>query len=205
MKLLRSTALLLALPLTVFAAHKQPLQSYIFTAHLDKDQVAHRLLPASRADSAPHPFYTRYCNRHSFAHRYPNASGSAILQYLPERNLIKFAVTYQGLSGPAIMAHIHVGNENVGGPIDQTICGNPPPGNDKLGYSALPAAGQRVCPRGRHGFITGQFRVVGNKNVPEAFTRKKVLRALMRSRLYFNFHTCLNQPGEIRGQITPLI
>jgi hypothetical protein len=162
--------------------------------------VTHKLLPASDAMKAPHPFYKKYCKGKS-AESYRNAMGLALLQYYPNKNLVKFAISYQGVSGQAIMAHFHIGQMGVMGPIVQTICGNPPPGNKALGFSAGPAISGKYCPKGNSGFITGSFKLKANKKVPAANTLMKVKDALMTGQIYINFHTCLNEPGEIRGQI----
>lgn len=190
-----------ALPIICIASPK-PTQ-LIYTAHLSLAQVSHPLNPASDAAKAPHPFYKKFCAAHKTARNYSHASGKAVLQYTPKTGMIHFSLTYQGLSGPAIMAHFHIGETSVGGPIVQTICGNPPPGNKALGYSALPAAASKVCPRGNSGFLTGKFKVTGNSKVPNANTAAKIEKALADSDVYINIHTCLNEPGELRGQLKP--
>jgi hypothetical protein len=175
----------------------------IYTSNLSLNQVAHHLIPASGAAKSPHPFYKNFCAKHQTAVDYSHASGHAVMQYTPTTGMVKFAIAYQGLSGPAIMAHFHIGGASVGGPIVQTICGNPPPGNKALGYSALPAAGGKYCPSGRSGFVTGSFKVTGNDKVTNASTSAKIEKALADSDIYINIHTCLNEPGELRGQLKP--
>ena len=176
----------------------------LFMAKLTTDAAGdtHHLLPADDATHAPHPFYKKYCEN-KLAQPYQHAMGYAVMQYYPSTNKIKFSIAYQGVSGQAIMAHFHIGRTGVMGPIVQTICGNPPPGSKALGYSAGPAIAGRYCPRGRSGFITGSFKLKANKKVPSADTLEKVKQALLDGQLYINFHTCLNEPGEIRGQLEP--
>lgn len=175
----------------------------LFTAKLSTSEASetHKLLPADDATHAPHPFYQKYCEGKT-AQPYANATGFAVLQYYPDTDRVKFSIAYQGISGQAIMAHFHIGKSGVMGPIVQTICGNPPPGNKTLGYSAGPAVAGKYCPRGDAGFITGSFKLKANSKVPSADTLDKVKQALMAGQLYINFHTCLNEPGEIRGQLT---
>ncbi len=173
----------------------------LFHAKLDTSAASatHKLLLAEDAAQAPHPFYKNYCQGKK-AHPYSDATGEAILIFYPKQNRLKYAIAYQGISGQAIMAHFHIGKEGVMGPIVQTICGNPPPGSKALGYSR-PAINGRNCPKGDAGFLTGSFKLKGNTKVSNANTTKKVHDALLNGQLYINFHTCLNEPGEIRGQI----
>lgn len=176
----------------------------LFMAKLTTDAASatHHLLAADNASHAPHPFYKKFCSN-KMAEPYQHAMGYAIMQYYPNTNKVKFSIAYQGISGQAIMAHFHIGKAGVMGPIVQTICGNPPPGNKALGYSAGPAVAGRYCPRGRFGYITGSFKLKANKKVASANTVEKVKQALLDGQLYINFHTCLNEPGEIRGQLKP--
>jgi hypothetical protein len=194
--------LLLVTGTTAFACAQTMAAPIMMFAKLDStnSSATHKLLPATDAAKAPHPFYTKYCKGKA-ARSYKHAAGYALLQYYPKMNRVKFAIAYEGISGQAIMAHFHIGKANVMGPIVQTICGNPPPGNKKLGFSAGPAIAGKYCPKGDAGFITGSFALKANKKVKSADSLKKVRDALLGGMLYINFHTCLNQPGEIRGQI----
>ncbi|MBL9135805.1 MAG: CHRD domain-containing protein [Verrucomicrobiales bacterium] len=90
-------------------------------------------------------------------------------------NQLTFSVSYGGLSGPAIMAHIH-------GPAD-----------------AEGTAGVMVdlAP-----FNGGAFGISGGFAGSVTLTTDQ-LTALASGRTYVNIHTDANRPGEIRGQIIP--
>lgn len=198
----------LLFPIACYGAHSaghpgKPPAAYLFTVNLGKSQVTHKLFPVADAKKSPKPFYKRFCKTQR-VQAYPFAQGRAVLRYIPKTRRVTFSLAYEGLSGTAIMAHIHIGAVGVGGPIVQTICGNPPPGNKTLGYSALPAVASKRCPRGNSGFLTGSFKLTANQKVSAADTFKKLQHALLSGNLYFNIHTCLNEAGEIRGQIVRL-
>lgn len=122
-----------------------------------------------------------------------------MLQYDPNTNRLNFAIAYQGLSAEAIMAHFHIGKVGVMGPIVQTICGHHPPDSASLGYSAALATSGQSCPKGNASFITGSFELQKNAKVESANSLEKIKQALLKGQLYINFHTCLNEPGELRG------
>ena len=105
--------------------------------------------------------------------------GSGSLIYNPSEGTLEFAFAYRGLSDAAAAAHFHNGAPGTTGPVVQTICGAPEPA----------IVGE--CP-GTSGFLQGTWEV------PE-----EMVDALMAGDLYFNIHTPLNGPGELRGQITP--
>lgn len=104
--------------------------------------------------------------------------GSGSLIYNPSEGTLKFAFSYRGLSDAAAAAHFHNGAPGTAGPVIQTICGAPEP------------AIVGDCP-GASGFLQGTWEVP-----------QEQVEALMQGDLYFNIHTPLNQPGELRGQIT---
>ena len=107
------------------------------------------------------------------------AIGSGSLLYNADEGTLHFAFAYRGLSDAAVAAHFHNGAPGSTGPVVQTICGGPEP------------AIVGDCP-GASGFLQGTW------DVPQ-----DMVDALMAGELYFNIHTPLNGPGEIRGQITP--
>jgi hypothetical protein len=88
-------------------------------------------------------------------------------------NTITCSVTFSGLTGPAIAAHIHLAPP-----------GEAPPNNIIIGLT-LGAGGTSpaTCP------------------TPPATLTADQLTALRQGNLYFNVHTSANQPGECRGQI----
>lgn len=172
----------------------------IFKANLDRAQVTHPLEAAKDAHHAPHPFYKTFCKGKS-AMPYKDASGEAVVMYNPKTNRVWYALAYRNLSGAPIMMHFHIGKIGKGGPIYQTICGRPPKGSKALGYSAGKAGTGYVCPAKRYGHVVGSFKIKPNKHVKATDTVADVKQALMDGQLYINIHTCLNEPGEIRGQV----
>ena len=140
MKKLYLTLSLTLLPLS--AAVAQPI---LFNAILSPEQVTHNLNPASDQHAA-HPFYKHECALQKGYANYSNATGQGVFWFNPDTNVLKFAITYTGLSGPVIMSHFHLGADGKSGPIVQTICGRPPANAKALGYSA-PAVFKKTCPK----------------------------------------------------------
>ncbi|MDF1797481.1 MAG: CHRD domain-containing protein [Coxiellaceae bacterium] len=171
----------------------------LMTAKLSLTQVSHKLFKPS-ATKVPHPFYKKKCDK-SKPKSYSSASGQAVVWYNPKTNTMKYAITYRGLSGSPIMAHFHIGKVGVGGPIVQSICGMPPKGSKALGFSA-PAIDGHVCPKGTSGFFSGTYKMQGN--VKDKLTAAQEKQAFLDGKMYVNIHTCLNELGELRGQIVPL-
>ena len=171
----------------------------LFTANLNLKSVTHKLNQAGNANAA-HPFYKKFC-KNSKPVAYDNASGSGTFWYDAKHKTLYFAFSYQGLSASPIMMHFHVAAAGKSGPIVQTICGNPPPNKPSLGYSHAPLV-SAYCPRGRTGYITGHYRLRGNKKLNMSVSDE--VAQLKSGKLYLNIHTCLNEAGELRGQIIPL-
>lgn len=136
-----------------------------------------------------------------------NAIGSGTFTFDTELNQIKFKIEYSGLSGPAIMAHFHNGAPGVSGPILQTICGMPPP-TSAIGYSNDPII-YRECLETTSGVMQGTYQLKDYKcpeedNSCKSLTVEQQTQLIACGNLYVNLHTCLNQPGEISGQVIPL-
>lgn len=135
-----------------------------------------------------------------------NASGQGVFSYDRGTKELSFDIKYSGLSGPPIMAHFHHGAPGVSGPILQTICGDPPP-TSPIGYS--PDALLSECLKGTSGEMKGGF-TLQDYVCPEddksctSLTVEQQEQMLSCGNIYVNFHTCLNQPGEISGQLIPL-
>ncbi|MTH96071.1 CHRD domain-containing protein [Roseibium sp. RKSG952] len=136
------------------------------------------------------------------------AFGEALISFDPENKEVRFGVAYKGLSGNAIMAHFHDGAPGVNGPVLQTICGHPPP-TSAIGVSATAVMGDK-CPVGNHGVLSGTWQLTDH-DCPEGSDKSCISRTvdeqvqlLACGNLYVNIHTCLNQPGEVAGQITPV-
>ena len=174
-------------------------QPILFNATLSPEQVTHTLNPASDQHAA-HPFYKHECALQKGSADYSKATGHGVFSFNPKTNVLTFTITYSGLSGPAIMSHFHLGAANKSGPIVQTICGRPPANAKALGYSA-PAVFKKVCPAVTSGSYTGNYKLQGNPHDNLTLAQEK--QALMNGELYVNIHTCLNETGELRGQIYP--
>ncbi|MEM7008437.1 MAG: CHRD domain-containing protein [Thermodesulfobacteriota bacterium] len=133
------------------------------------------------------------------------AEGNFVLD--PEKKELTYKIVYSGLSGGPIMAHFHHGAPGVNGPILQTICGMPPP-TSPIGYSDGALIGKE-CLDSPKGVMQGKYNLK-DYNCPADDTSCKSLsveeqvQIIACGNLYVNFHTCLNQPGEIAGQMIPL-
>jgi len=136
-----------------------------------------------------------------------NAMGQGVFMFDSASKELQFKIEYSGLSGSPIMAHFHNGAPGVSGPILQTICGDPPPVS-AIGYSPDTLLGPK-CPDGTEGILEGKYQLQDYK-CPEgdssctSLTLDQQVQLLTCGNLYVNFHTCLNQPGEISGQLIPL-
>lgn len=172
----------------------------LFTAVLSTKQITHKLYePGDK--TVPHPFYKKRC-MDAKSTDYSKAMGFGTFWYNPKTNTLLYTFTYTQLSGSPIMMHFHLGRKGVGGPIVQTICGSPPPSSKALGYSSKPVSAN-TCPRGRSGVIWGSYKLAGNNKLTPPLSMDGEKKALMGGKLYINIHTCLNQAGELRGQIVP--
>jgi hypothetical protein len=105
------------------------------------------------------------------------ASGTGSF-FLEEDGTVDADVTFQGLTGPAILAHIHEGAPGVA---------NPAPLVD---FTSLIIGGET-------GSIAGLGTVIGAATLSAAQQQ-----TLLAGGMYFNIHTARNPGGEIRGQIT---
>ncbi len=185
-------------PPQVKVAEPIPLQATLTTA-----SVAHALFQPGD-EKVPHPVYTEFCGEQLDPRPYPHATGSATLLFDPETNELKYSISYGGLSGPPIMMHFHYGEPGVTGPIVQTISGEPTGDSKGLGWTASPPTSGDVAPKGMSGFITGVYKVQGNPHLTPALSQEEEVQALLGGKIYINIHTCLNELGELRGQILPL-
>jgi hypothetical protein len=102
---------------------------------------------------------------------------------------ISFRLRYSGLEADTTMAHIHLGQANVGGGVIAFLCGG----------GSKPA-----CPIGT-GDITGTIvaaDVVGPAGQGIAAGElAEVIKALRRGLVYANVHSMKFPSGEIRGQV----
>lgn len=124
-----------------------------------------------------------------------NASGDFTAKIFADH--VDFRLSYSGLTGDTLFAHIHVGQQHTNGNVVMVfLCNNTPAG---------PAP--RPCPHGS-GTVTGTFSAAdvigpaGQGVDPGEFTA--LLKALDDGASYANVHTSVFGPGEIRGQILQL-
>ncbi|MFG0327964.1 MAG: CHRD domain-containing protein [Phycisphaerales bacterium JB037] len=111
-------------------------------------------------------------------------SGMGVVTLNTDTNLLEWEITYSGLTGDIVApgAHFH-GPAGVGetGGLQVDIVG------DAAGTgSGMPA------PQPSSGVLMGSFTVSDQQETD-------ILNGLW----YVNIHTAANQPGEIRGQVTP--
>ncbi len=121
-------------------------------------------------------------------------SGRFIAEIDAVNNVITYQLTYSGLEGNALQAHIHVAQTGVNGGVSAFLCSNLP----------SPPAGTPACPV-TAGTVTGIIQassVVGPSAqgiAPGEFA--KLVAALRAGVTYANIHTSKFGPGELRGQI----
>ena len=151
--------------------------------------------------NVPHPFYTpAECKKLGKPGTYENAKGNGVYTYNPSTKELSFEITYSGLSGTPIMVHFRKGSDGDSGPIVQTICGRPPPGDKALGFSAAPLV-SAACPAGIAGTLKGTYEVAGNDKTDPPLTADAEGKLFLAGDMYLLISTCLNQRGELRGQI----
>ncbi len=149
---------------------------------------------------------------------YQNAWGRGYFVLDEANKTLTFNIRYGGLSGPPIMAHFHVGTDKQAGPIIQTLCGPPPATGShhhgsasSIGFSAAPLVSGE-CPYSASGQFSGVYPLNGQQCDGETEAQKahhpcvkitveQQIEKLKAGDVYLNFHTLLNQPGEIRGQL----
>jgi len=106
---------------------------------------------------------------------------------------IKYKLTFSGLTGDTLFAHIHIGERHTIGNVSVFLCNN-----TTLGPASQP------CPHGS-GTVTGTLTAAdvigpaGQGVDPAEFSA--LLDAIAEGATYANVHTSAFQTGEIRGQI----
>ncbi len=103
------------------------------------------------------------------------ASGTGAFSLNLQRTELKYAVTYIGLSGTIIGGHFHSAPIGVNGPVMRDIA----PSGD-------PASAT----------YSGTWKSTDSQPLTSA-----LLDSLLNGKIYVNFHTQVNQGGEIRGQL----
>lgn len=113
-----------------------------------------------------------------------------------DEDSIDYELSFSGLEGTVLQAHVHIAQPGVNGGIAFWLCGttaNPGPagtpdcgGPNEGGASGTVEAANIVGPAGQ-GIAPGEFA--------------EVLRAIRAGYAYANVHSTRNPPGEIRGQV----
>jgi hypothetical protein len=120
-----------------------------------------------------------------------NSTGHGEFEATVTSTKITFKLTYAGLTGAPLFAHVHVGQRGVAGGVSFFFCGG---------------GGQPVCPSATSGTITGTATaasVVGPTTQGfKAGDLASVVRAIEGGVTYANIHTPMFPSGEIRGQIS---
>jgi hypothetical protein len=119
-----------------------------------------------------------------------NTTGHARLRLSMSDTEMTFRLDYADLSGPPLVAHIHVGQRSVNGGVSVFFCGG---------------GGKPACPASSSGSISGTItaaNVIGpvaqGYDPGDLAPLEKAIRAGV---AYANMHTTKFPGGEIRGQI----
>lgn len=119
-----------------------------------------------------------------------NTNGRGRLRLSMTSSEITFQLDYAGLSGPPLVAHIHVGQRGVAGGVSVFFCGG---------------GGKPACPASPSGSISGTItaaNVIGpTAQGYDPGDLAAVERAIKAGVTYANMHTTKFPGGEIRGQI----
>jgi hypothetical protein len=107
---------------------------------------------------------------------------------------LHFTLSYWGLSGPAVQAHIHLGRIATNGGVSAFLCGGtgtacPSGANGKVTVTGVIDADDVIGPT-TQGIDAGEF--------------DEILGAMGANAAYVNVHTGLYPTGEIRGQVREL-
>jgi hypothetical protein len=101
-----------------------------------------------------------------------------------------FELTYEQLSAPPLVAHVHFGQRSVNGGVSFFLCGG---------------GGKPPCPASTSGTVTGTVvaaDVIGPTAQDIAPGNLAGILQMIRAGFgYANMHTPLHPGGEIRGQI----
>lgn len=122
------------------------------------------------------------------------AAGDFRAMISPQGDAIDYELTYAGLQGDVVMAHVHLAQPGVNGAVMFWLCGTPAvPGPD----------GTPTCPT--DGTVTGTVMADDIQAAPDQQLAEGDLAAAIaaiRARVaYVNVHTTLSPGGEIRGPI----
>ncbi len=101
------------------------------------------------------------------------ATGTADITYDPATRVVTWVINYGGLSGPATMAHFHIGPPTLGGHTPVMV------------------------------WLTKRGSPAENPIKGEATLTPEQAQQFLASDWYINVHTQANPGGEIRGQVVP--
>ena len=121
--------------------------------------------------------YTAYMNG---ANEVPanTTTGTGTATFVLDGNQLRYTVTVLGLTGPATMAHIHVGKPGASGP-------------HVYDFDITKTASGTVA----HGYIDL------TKEVSKGVSGDSLKTLLTNGNAYVNVHTAAHPGGEVRGQI----
>lgn len=109
---------------------------------------------------------------------------------------IHFRLSYDGLEGDVVQAHIHIGQAGVNGGVAVWLCSNLASPPTPAGVPACPSPPAVV-----EGTITAADVVGPAGQGVAAGELGDVMRALRTGNAYVNVHTSSYPGGEIRGQL----
>jgi hypothetical protein len=119
-------------------------------------------------------------------------SGDFRAKIRESEGMIEWELSYDGLQGNVLQAHIHFGAMHTSGGISAFLCTN-------LGNSA----GTQACPQsGTISGVTAAANVIGPAGQQLAAGEiAELIAAIRAGAAYVNVHSSLVPSGEIRGQI----
>jgi hypothetical protein len=124
-------------------------------------------------------------------------SGTGTFSATISGGTLTYKLTYQNLSAPAFMAHIHFGQKAVSAGVFIWLC--------QSATAPSPTAGTPTCPAGG-GTVTGTANAASVLKIPgqtlNAGNFDDALAIIRSGEAYVNVHTTNFPPGEIRGQIS---
>lgn len=118
------------------------------------------------------------------------ASGSFRATLNDAQTVLSFELSWSGLSGPPMVAHVHLGQFFANGAVSFFLCGG---------------GGQPSCPQMTSGTIRGTVTAANVMAVPaqglQAGNLGQILGAMRMGVTYANMHTMQFPGGETRGEI----
>jgi len=124
-------------------------------------------------------------------------SGTGTFSATISGGTLAYKLTYENLSSPAFMAHIHFGQKAVSAGVFIWLC--------QSATAPSPTAGTPTCPAGG-GTVTGTANAASvlkiNGQTLNAGNFDDAIAIIRSGEAYVNVHTTNFVPGEIRGQIS---